>query len=152
MKKLTWDITKLEEYVKTSNSIYEVARKLGLKPWRGNCETINRWIIKKNISKDHFDKTIKYKHILGWNKNQLKPFNELKVLTVAAKRKLKEILGNVCNNCKLNSHWNGQELTLQIDHINGNKLDNQLNNLRVLCPNCHSQTSTYCGRNSRRKK
>ena len=88
MKKLTWDITKLEECVKTSNSIYEVARKLGLKPWRGNCETINRWILKKNISKDHFDKTTKYKHILGWNE---KPVESLVKLTIAAKKKSKTV-------------------------------------------------------------
>ncbi|MGH7660947.1 MAG: HNH endonuclease [Vulcanimicrobiaceae bacterium] len=40
---------------------------------------------------------------------------------------------------------------LHIDHLNGANNDHRLENLRLLCPNCHSQTSTYCGRNKRRR-
>ena len=53
-----------------------------------------------------------------------------------------------CEICGI-SEWNGQELTLRLDHINGNHNDNRLENLRWLCPNCDSQQSTYCGRNLR---
>lgn len=45
------------------------------------------------------------------------------------------------------SEWNGQELSLRLDHINGVNNDNRLANLRWLCPNCDSQQDTYCGRN-----
>lgn len=46
--------------------------------------------------------------------------------------------------------WAGEKLTLQIDHINGDRWDNRLENLRILCPNCHTQTSTYSNNKSRR--
>lgn len=47
-----------------------------------------------------------------------------------------------CDSCKINS-WNSKKLTLQIDHIDGNYLNNTKENLRYLCPNCHSQTSNW---------
>ncbi len=42
--------------------------------------------------------------------------------------------------------WRGKSLTLHVDHINGVHSDNRLENLRFLCPNCHSQTDTFCNR------
>ena len=68
---------------------------------------------------------------------------------------LKKVLisqrGNKCECCSVSS-WNNKPLTLQMDHIDGNSDNNLPNNFRLLCPNCHSQTETYSGRNRKNTK
>ena len=56
-----------------------------------------------------------------------------------------------CARCGLGDIWQGRALVLEIDHVNGDWLDNRLENLRILCPNCHTLTDTYCGRNRHRR-
>lgn len=56
------------------------------------------------------------------------------------------LLDYKCAECSIDT-WNGKQLTLDLDHINGINSDNRLENLRYLCPNCHSLTHTYKGRN-----
>lgn len=57
------------------------------------------------------------------------------------------ILEYRCVECNNVGVWNDKNLTLQIDHINGARNDNRASNLRLLCPNCHSQTATFAGKN-----
>jgi len=52
-----------------------------------------------------------------------------------------------CAICGNTGEWNNNPLVLQLDHINGKHNDHRLENLRFLCPNCHSQTETYSGKN-----
>ena len=55
---------------------------------------------------------------------------------------------NKCDRCKL-SEWLGEEITLELEHIDGNHHNNERNNLKALCPNCHSLTPTWRGRNKK---
>ena len=67
------------------------------------------------------------------------------------RRMLKLGIPNMCGLCGLDTSWNGRSIVLQLDHINGNTRDNRLENLRILCPNCHSQTPTYGGKNNKKE-
>lgn len=58
-----------------------------------------------------------------------------------------KVLKNKCYKCGQGPKWKGQRLVLVLDHINGKKNDYRLTNLRILCPNCNSQTETFSGRN-----
>lgn len=53
-----------------------------------------------------------------------------------------------CSDCGTGDSWNNKPLTLQIDHIDGNNKNNLIENLRYLCPNCHTQTETWGVRNA----
>lgn len=67
------------------------------------------------------------------------------------KRYLLETKG-FCEECGIKDSYNGKPITLQCDHIDGNNNDHRLANLRLLCPNCHSQTETWCARNKKNTK
>jgi 5-methylcytosine-specific restriction endonuclease McrA len=56
-----------------------------------------------------------------------------------------------CERCGL-SEWRDGPVSIALHHINGDRLDNRLENLELLCPNCHSQTDTYSGRNGHRRR
>lgn len=57
-----------------------------------------------------------------------------------------------CSECGCGNMWNNIPLSLQLDHIDGDNTNNEIENLRILCPNCHSQTKTYAGRNTLGKR
>ena len=68
--------------------------------------------------------------------------------TLKLKKRLisEKVLDYKCASCGL-FEWNNKEISLQLDHIDGNSHNHKLENLRLLCPNCHSQTDTWCGKN-----
>lgn len=68
--------------------------------------------------------------------------NKLKKRLISEGIKTKE-----CEECGLGDEWNGKTIVHQLDHIDGNRTNHKLDNLRVLCPNCHSQTGTFRGKN-----
>lgn len=78
---------------------------------------------------------------------------EHKMTSNSLKKRLIEegIKNEICEKCGTVDFWNGKKLILHLDHIDGDKYNNKIKNLRMLCPNCHSQTETYAGKNVRLK-
>lgn len=64
----------------------------------------------------------------------------------------RDLIPYKCAFCGNTGEWMGQQMALELDHINGVPNDHRLENLRFLCPNCHATTDTYCGRNIQKKK
>lgn len=129
---------------------------LGLK----RCGSNTKWIDKK-IKELHIDTSqwVGQGHLRGkthnWN-NKI-PLEKIliKDSTYSNNNSLKirlfkaGLLTDKCYICEI-STWHGKKLSLHLDHINGDKYDNRLENLRLLCPNCHSLTDTYTGKNAGR--
>lgn len=86
----------------------------------------------------HKYKTISIPKILAGNR----------VTNTAIRTYLIGTVGNKCSVCNQPNSWNGRPLILQLDHIDGNRDNWTLGNLRLICPNCHTQTDTYSGRNN----
>ena len=143
-------LKELQQLVIESTTIAELMRKLGYTANRGNSfDGLKKYLTENNIDISHFkgkshgsSKTEKYslEQILVENSTYSN-------MTRLKERVLKaNLLEYKCSECGI-SEWNNKHLVLQLDHINGNNRDNRIENLRLLCPNCHSQTETFCGKN-----
>ena len=145
-------INELELLINNSNTWQEFMYKLGYTANRGNSY--------KNMKKYLNDLNIDTTKLGANNKNRYcHPKYELSKILVENSKysnmtRLKErvlkanLLEYKCYNCGI-SNWQNKHLVLQLDHINGNNRDNRIENLRLLCPNCHSQTETFCGKKLR---
>jgi 5-methylcytosine-specific restriction endonuclease McrA len=150
-----WDISKLEDAVKTSFCYADVCRKIGLDIKGRNYDTIRNWITNLKLDTSHF----KTKGQLAKERSFVKtPRTDNEIFSInsvvkrsVVKTRLKQLIPYVCAICSLADVWNENLLVLHLDHINGNSSDNRRENLRFLCPNCHSQTGNYAGKNSRKK-
>lgn len=140
----------LPTLVKESECRSQILEKLGLSTkGSGNHRTIQKWINNLNLDTSHFD----YRKVLA-NKSKLrffkKRYKDDEILienwtgsNSPIKRWAKENLNYKCNLCENDGNHNNLPLQLQLDHKNGNSKDNRKENLRWLCPNCHTQTETY---------
>lgn len=141
-----------KEIISSSTSKAEVARKVNRCSGTSFNERFNKYIKEHNISIEHF--TPRYgeygeKYQLDDILIENSPVTRRTLKDYLVKYNVIEYKCAVCGNT---GEWNGVSLTLQIDHINGINNDNRKENLRWLCPNCHSQTPTYTGKNKTRKE
>ncbi|MFH1621020.1 MAG: HNH endonuclease [Patescibacteria group bacterium] len=158
MRRRKWRPEDLKNAAKTSYSIREVLRKLGLVPAGGNYSQINKYLKEYKIDHSHFKGSAWNKGIKGLLSPRI-PLEKILIKnSTFQSNKLKKRLFSVgikrpaCEACG----WDEKNIEgyqpLELDHINGDRTDNRLENLRILCPNCHSLQPTHRGRNMRRRK
>jgi len=146
------------KYVKESSSISQVLKKIGLKPAGGNYATAKKRILVLKLDISHF---LGQGYLKGRKHNWGKkiPLEDVLVenSTYIHTSKLKSrlikagLLEKKCYKCGLKK-WLKVDLSLELEHINGNRFDNRIENLTILCPNCHSLTPTYRGRGKKKSK
>lgn len=128
-----------------------------------NSITVKKRVQEENIDVSHFkgknwskgtiqtEEQKNYRYTLDEllvNNKDYKPQNQKLKKRLIIEKKLED----KCSVCNQKPKWNGKKLVLQLDHINGDPYDNRLENLRVICPNCHSQTDTFCGKTKFKKR
>ena len=150
-----------EDIILNSLSIADVCRTLGLVPVGGNYRTIKSKILLWDVNISHFTGQ-------GWNKGE--KYRQVRIKqsmesilvensTYTSTDRLKSRLINEgykkyeCenDNCHINT-WHEEKISLELHHNNGNNLDNRIENLKLLCPNCHSQTDNFRGCNKKSEK
>lgn len=148
----TWTDEELKDAIRSSFSIRKVLIILGLKPIGGNYKTFYKYVDELDIDISHFTGKVWNKGI-GYTVKTPKPLEEILVeFSNYSSSKLRqrlvkeEYLENKCYKCGI-TEWNSKPISLELEHINGINTDNRIENLTILCPNCHSQTKTYRGRN-----
>jgi hypothetical protein len=143
----------LREAFVAARSIADLLRRVGLVPKGGNYAVVHRRLATLGLDPAA---------LKGWRwsagtRLERRPLQDLLVAgrdqsgTHLKGRLITEgVFPAKCSRCG-REEWNGVPIPLELDHINGDRTDNRLHNLRLLCPNCHAQTPTYRGRNKRRR-
>ncbi len=158
MSGISWNKEKFIEAVKMSRSIRQTLINLNLVPAGGNYVQVKKYIKLYNLDTSHFSGK-------GWNKGmkgRYMPHTNIKLLLVKKskyqsykpKKRLfiEKIKPVKCEECGWAKKSEDGRIPLELDHINGDRYDNRLENLRILCPNCHSLKPTHRGRNKKKAR
>jgi len=146
------------ETVRSSNTLAEILRRLGSTVKGGNYKTLKKRLAQVGVDCSH----IAFGLRANLGRIFVKPSQPLEDVMVehssysrkSLKKRLinEKLLPERCAVCGLGPQWNYQILVLVLDHINGECDDHRFDNLRLLCPNCNSQTPTFSGRHKTRPK
>jgi Zn finger protein HypA/HybF involved in hydrogenase expression len=151
MRKISFTDEQLKIAIASSTSWRQVLHKLGyVNDAGGNHETVKKFAKNLGIDVTHFKG-------MGWNKNGVSKtaltydevFQYGKILkgeTLKNNLLKYKKMEYRCAECGNNGVWRDKEIKLEVDHIDGDNKNNTIENLRFLCPNCHSQTPTFRGR------
>lgn len=146
-----YTLEQLKAAIEASMSWRGVARELGFDQASGTSVSLMRRTAEEHgFDSSHFKyrrgAKISTEEILTNQRRWTGTSGQLKV------RLLKEgyFTEDRCDKCGLGAEWQGAPLTLQLDHVDGDPTNNTLDNLKIICPNCHTQTPTWGGRNIQR--
>lgn len=135
----------IEQFVKESYSYAQLASKIGYDDAANNrsaYRAVHQMIDLLELDTSHFKGQ-------GWNKDNF-DYSRFKygkkIKTADALRAIALLRGYKCENCGL-EEWQGKQIPLEVHHIDGDELNSSLDNLQILCPNCHALTDNYKGKN-----
>lgn len=156
MKKRSWVFNQLKNAVNNSFSYRQVLIKLNLREAGGNYTQIKKYIKEYNLDIDHFKGRTWNKGLRGIGKPKI-PIEKILVKnsyfqSFKLKKRLfaTKLKPQYCEKCGWAEKTKNGYLPLELDHINGDRHDNRLENLRILCPNCHSLTENHRGRKNKK--
>jgi hypothetical protein len=156
IRKRSWTEAQLKKAVKVSTSLRQVIKLLGLQDAGGNYAQIKKYLHVYKINTGHFKGRAWNKGLRGIGKPVLSLDQILRKGSNYQSYKLKLRLfaaglkSKCCEECGWKKVSDDGRIPLELDHINGDSMDNRIENLRVLCPNCHSLKSTHRGKNRRK--
>jgi len=140
-KKPTWTDKELIDALPKCNSFSEVAKYMNMS--RATNSLLKKRAIELNLNFNHFRKSgyspLPLNDVLVKNRNTSSYNLKNRLITEGLKK-------HKCESCGI-TEWMGKLAPIELDHINGNPQDNRLENLRILCPNCHAQTPTHRSKN-----
>jgi Zn finger protein HypA/HybF involved in hydrogenase expression len=145
-KQRKWTDTELISAVANNTTIVGILRNLGLSSSPGNYKTIRTYCSLLSLDTSHINgqPSIKFTGNARLLKSILIKDSDYTNSSNLRIRLIKEnLLKEICSKCGLGPIWQNESLVLQLEHKNGDSRDHRLENLCLLCPNCHSQTKTY---------